>query len=273
MWLACGAALGGAWLIMPAAAQPVAPPAHIPPHSAPAQQARLGAFAALPHWPGYWVAQGQEGTTIGGIAPAVLAARETGAPLTNFMTLRASGAAWNAEGRRRLAAAQARVAGRKAVGWGFPMMMNAATPIEFIITPEKVLIINAYNEARHIYMRETMFDEDDLWPSVLGTSVGRWEGETLVIETVMVKTPNDYFHGAPVFSQEAHYIERIHMAGDRLVSEVVVTDPVTLDAPFHATVAWVRDAGFDRMIQIDWDNDRTGVDEQGINTIEEEIVP
>ena len=37
-------------------------------------------------------------------------------------------------------------------------------------------------------------------------------------------------------------------------------------------MTWVRDEGFDRMIQIDWDNDRTGVGEDGVNTIEQEVV-
>ncbi len=37
---------------------------------------RNEAFAKLPYWPGYWVSEGQAGTTIGGIAPATLEARE-----------------------------------------------------------------------------------------------------------------------------------------------------------------------------------------------------
>ena len=115
-------------------------------------------------------------------------------------------------------------------------------------------------------------DEFDLWPTVRGTSVGRWEGDTLVIETIMVRSPIEYFHGAPPFSEEAHYEERIRLEGDRLVSDVTVTDPVTLTEPFVTQVSWVRDEGFDRMIEIDWDNDRTGVDENGVNTIEMEVV-
>ena len=235
-------------------------------------EARVEQFAQLPFWPGYWVSAEQVGTTIGGIAPATIEARESGTPLASFMVLNGAQASWNEEGQRRRAVARERAAGRKAAGWGFPMMMNAATPIQFLITPEEVLIINAYNEARHVYTDREMPDEADLWPSVLGTSVGRWEGDTLVIETVMVKNPNEYFHGAPPFSEEARYVERIRMEGDRLVSDVTVEDPVTLTEPFVTQVSWVRDEGFDRMIQIDWDNDRTGVDEAGVNTIEEGVV-
>ena len=233
---------------------------------------RTEAFADLPYWPGYWVSAEQVGTTIGGIAPAVIAARENGETISGFMVLNGASAPWNEEGKRRWAEARARSPGRKANGWGFPMMMNSSTPVEYLITPEKVLIINAYNEARHIYMRDEPFDEMDLWPTVLGTSIGHWEGQTLVITTTMVKTPNDYFHGAPVFSEDAVYTERIHREGDRLINQVTVVDPQTMTGPFVAEVASVRDEGFDRMVQIDWDNDRTGVDADGVNTIENEVV-
>ena len=236
------------------------------------QSDRVEQFAQLPHWPGYWVSAEQAGTTIGGIAPAIIEARENGTAISSFMVLNGATAPWNAEGERLRSEARSRSAGRKAQGWGYPMMMNSATPVEYIITPEKVLIINAYNEARHVYMRDEMFDELDLWPTVLGTSVGHWEGDTLVIRTVMVKTPNDYFHGAPVFSEDAVYVERIRLDGNRLVNDFTITDPATLSQPFTAQVASIRDEGFDRMIQIDWDNDRTGVGEDGINTIEMEIV-
>ena len=55
------------------------------------------------------------------------------------------------EGEREDAAELQRVAGRRADGWGYPMMMDAATPFQVMITPEEVLIVNAYGETRHIY--------------------------------------------------------------------------------------------------------------------------
>ena len=237
------------------------------------QSERTEEFAALPYWPGYWVSEYTLGTTISGIAPSILEARENGTALpANFMSLNGSAAPWNEEGRRRWDAVRAVARGRKATGWGFPMMMNAATPVQFLITPEEVQIVNSYNEVRHIYTDgRPMPDELDMWPTVYGTSIGHWEGDTLVVETAMVSTPADYFHGAPPFSENARYVERIRLDGERLVSEVTVTDPETLSAPFYASVSWLRDEGFDRMIQIDWDNDRTSYDGE-YNTIEAEVV-
>ena len=234
---------------------------------------RAEAFAQLPYWPGYWVSEDQAGTTITGLAPVVT--NSTGATSASFagiMALRGDRAAWNAEGRRRRDDLRARAGGRKALGWGYPMMMNCATPLAFTITPELTLITNAYNETRYIYTDgRAMPSEDDMWPTTWGTSVGHWEGNTLVIETRMVKNPSDFFHGAPPYSEEAVYIERIHLDGERLIMEMTVTDPVTLDAPYSATISYVRDEGFDRMVQVDWDNDRTGND-GSLNTIEDSAV-
>ena len=230
--------------------------------------ARVAAFAALPNWPGYWVAEDQAGTTITGLAPVATAS--TGSSFSvNIMPLRAANAPWNEEGRRRWEAARQSAGGRKATGWGFPMMMGSATPLRFLITPEETIIINFYNEARYIYTDgRQMPAEEDMWPTTYGTSVGHWEGDTLVIETVQVTDPSSFFHGAPPFSEEARYVERIRLDGpDRLVLEFTVTDPVTLSAPWTTQASWVRDPGFDRSIILAWDNDRTG-QEDGLNTIE-----
>jgi len=246
--------------------------------SATAVQAQDGAgraesFAQLPYWPGYWVSEYTLGTEISGIAPSIREAREKGQALPrNFMSLNGAGAPWNEVGRARVAEVRAIARGRKAQGWGFPMMMNAATPLQFLITPEEVLIVNSYNETRHIYTDgRPMPPAEDMWPTVTGTSVGHWEGDTLVIETVMVATPSDYFHGAPPLSEQARYVERIRLDGERLVAELTITDPVTLTGPWTTSVSWLRDTGFDRMIQIDWDNDRTGFDGE-YNTIEPDVV-
>lgn len=247
-----GAALAAACLfsIGPAFAQ-----------DAPAAEARVQAFAELPYWPGYWVSEQYANTTIGGTA----APRPAGSP--PLQRLNGFNAPWNEEGRARQAQAARERPGRRADGWGYPMMMDAATPFQIVITPEETLIVNAYGETRHIYTDGRDFPPaEDMWPTVWGTSIGHWEGDTLVVETVQVQMPFTYFHGAPTFSEEARYFERIRLDGDRLVMNFRVEDPVTLTEPWGATITHIRE-NYDRMVQMDFSNDRTGF-EDGINTIE-----
>ena len=227
-----------------------------------AQDERVRKFAELPYWPGYWVSEQYANTTIGGFSGP----RPADAP--PIMRLNGFDAPWNEEGKRRQAEAAKLRPGRKAMGWGYPMMMDAATPLQFMITPEETLIVNAYGETRHIYTDgRAMPAAEDMWPTVWGTSIGRWEGDTLVVETVQVQMPYAYFHGAPSLSEEARYIERIRLDGDRLVNAFTIEDPVTLTGPWNVTINQVREEGFDRMVQMDFSNDRTG-SENGVNTIE-----
>jgi hypothetical protein len=225
----------------------------------PTPQQRGEAFVKLPYWPGYWVGEDQAGTPISGIAD-----RARGAPppqRNDSLAVWGNTAPWNDEGRRRIAEVLREQGNRKGLGWGFPLMMTSPTPLQFLITPEEVLIVNAYNEVRHIYTDGREHPPlEDLWPTVTGTSIGHWEGGTLVIDTIMVTNPNAFFQGNPPLSEEARYVERIWLDGDRLRAEVTIEDPVTLTGPWTARIAWVRDEAFDRMIQVDWNNDRTGTD-------------
>jgi hypothetical protein len=232
----------------------------------PTAQARARAFERLPYWRGYWVNEADADTTIGGTR-----SRNDGAAppdAANSLAIWANRAPWNDEGRRRAAEALRTMSGRKGMGWGFPLMMTAPTPLQFLITPEEVLIVNAYNETRHIYTDgRPMPPNDDLWPTVTGTSIGHWEGHTLVIDTIQVTNPNVFFQGGPPLSEEARYHERLWLDGDKLRGELTVEDPVTLTRPWSVKLSWIRQPAFDRMVQVDWSNDRTG-SEGGLNTIE-----
>src|SRR5436190_14449620 len=67
---------------------------------------------------------------------------------------------------------------------GMPGIMGQPYPMEFLLTPGKVtIVIEAYTQVRHIYTDGRARPEEPD-PKFFGTSVGRWEGDTLVVETV-----------------------------------------------------------------------------------------
>jgi hypothetical protein len=56
--------------------------------------------------------------------------------------------------------------------------------MEFLLTPGKVtIVIEAYQQVRHIYTDGRKLPEDPD-PKFHGTSIGRWEGDTLVVDTI-----------------------------------------------------------------------------------------
>jgi hypothetical protein len=216
--------------------------------------------AKLPDWSGLWVPEGTD-TAISGLSESVTESRVEGTkaasggfnrPLFGFA------APWNEEGKRRQAAKQGETANCRALGWGFPMLMNADAPIQFFITRDKVMIVNPYRDVTDVRMAKAHPSEDDLWPTVWGDSIGHWEGDTLVIDTIGVKNPHEYFHGSPPLSEKAHYVQRIRMdKPGHLVDDFTITDPVTLSAPWKVRVTFQPAEGFERMVYDNYDNDRT----------------
>ncbi len=112
----------------------------------------------------------------------------------------------------------------KCIPDGMPAMMMAMFPMEIMQRPEKIVITQeAFNQTRRIYMDEELPKWDEVNPGFYGTSVGHWEGDTLVVETTGVK---DYvtFRWAP-HSESMKVTERIHLLSPEfLTNEVTVED-------------------------------------------------
>ena len=216
--------------------------------------------AKLPDWGGLWVPEGND-TGISGLPEAATEARAEGKkppPGGSARPLFGFGAPWNDEGKRRQAARQTETANCRALGWGFPMLMNADAQIQFFVTRDKVLVLNAYRDVIDVRMAKEHPPDDDLWPTVWGDSIGHWEGDTLVVDTIAVKNPHEYFHGAPPLSDKAHYVQRIRMdKPNHLVDDITIDDPTTLTGPWKAHLAYQPAEGFDRMVYDNYDNDRT----------------
>ena len=80
----------------------------------------------------------------------------------------------------------------------------------------------------------------DVKPSLHGHSIGRWEGETLVIDTIGYE-PNPSGNGMNVPSSSGkHTVERLTLTADRvrLRYDFTVEDPAYLTGPATLTQQW-----------------------------------
>src|SRR5690606_29165891 len=95
----------------------------------------------------------------------------------------------------------------------------------------------------------------------LGDSVGHWEGDTLVIETVSVRNGSVLPLPLPPLAPQARFTERLRLSGpDRLELAMTIEDPATLTAPWNLRFEYRRAEGIDRLIHDVMENDRTAVD-------------
>lgn len=127
---------------------------------------------------------------------------------------------------------------------GMPAMMMAMFPIEFLESNGQVTIVEeAYNQVRRIYLDEQQIPVNDAEPYFWGHSVGHWEGDVLVADTVGIKE-NVRFRDVP-HSDQMRISERISLIDhEYMQDQVTVTDPVYLTAPWTWTWKYKRTPGY-----------------------------
>jgi hypothetical protein len=125
---------------------------------------------------------------------------------------------------------------------GGPRMMATPYPAEIIQLPEQKRIIMIFEGATHIW-REIFMDGrphptgDALNPTYLGHSIGRWEGDTLVVDVVGFNEATwlDYF-GHP-HTDQLHVVERFSRPNKQTLHyEATIDDPGAYTKPFK--MAW-----------------------------------
>jgi hypothetical protein len=125
---------------------------------------------------------------------------------------------------------------------GGPRMMATPYPMEIVQLPDQKRIFMVYEGATHIW-REVYMDGrahpqgDALNPTYLGHSVGRWDGDTLVVDVVGFNegTWIDYY-GHP-HTDLLHVVERISRPDKgTLRYEATIDDPGAYTRPW--TVSW-----------------------------------
>jgi hypothetical protein len=104
----------------------------------------------------------------------------------------------------------------------------------FVQTPEKVvMILSSKQEIRHIYLKAK--HSENLKPSWYGESIGHYEGDTLVVDTIGID-PRTWVDamGTP-HTEQLHVVERFRLidGGQGLETEVYVEDPGTFTTPWR----------------------------------------
>jgi len=146
---------------------------------------------------------------------------------------------------------------------GMPGIMGQPYPMEFLLTPGKVtIVIEAYTQVRHIYTDgRSLPEEPD--PKFFGTSIGRWEGDTLVAETVGFNDFVQHARGVP-HGDKMRIVERFRLTDpDTMSIETTISDPDALTVPYTTTASLRRHRDWTISEYVCEENNRNSVDTSG----------
>lgn len=129
---------------------------------------------------------------------------------------------------------------------GVPFLMTMPYPFEIIQVPGRVLTIHEFgNFVRRIHTdgRNHPADPDPTW---LGDSVGKWDGGTLVVDSVGFNDKSWMDLTGLTHSEALHLTERF-----RLIDRNTLSDDITIDDPMTFTKAWTVHVTYSR--KPDWE--------------------
>jgi hypothetical protein len=118
------------------------------------------------------------------------------------------------------------------------MMTAPFGPLEFsTIGDERMVIAKSNGSIYRVYFKRPHKAAEDLEPLLFGDAVGRWEGDTLVIDTVGL-TAEGNIANAP-HSDVTHVIQRIRRtAYNKLEDQITIEDSKAFAHPVTGTVTY-----------------------------------
>ena len=120
---------------------------------------------------------------------------------------------------------------------GIPGVMLHRIALEWLFTPDRVTMLTENGEIRRIYTDGRKHrDLDEMEYSFQGDSIGHWEGDTLVVETIgfplgaLLKNGNLHPTINTVFTERIQLIDKNHLQIDS-----VLADPEIYKEPYKQT--------------------------------------
>ena len=123
--------------------------------------------------------------------------------------------------------------------------LNMFDAMEVLQTPDAVILLyERDHQIRHIYLN--VAHSDALGPTWYGDSIGHYEGDTLVVDTIGMNTKTLVDRYGTPHSDNLHTVERYHIQPDgTLEVSVLVEDPIAFTAPWSAKAAFEHNATYD----------------------------
>jgi hypothetical protein len=122
---------------------------------------------------------------------------------------------------------------------GVPRFMYMPYPFQIIQSTDHIAMVSEYKGAlRDVYMNSTKKAPADSW---MGWSNGKWDGETLVIDTTGFNDRSWFDRSGDFHSEDLHVVERITAGSPyHLNYEATIEDPQVFSKPFKISMPLYR---------------------------------
>jgi hypothetical protein len=151
---------------------------------------------------------------------------------------------------------------------GMPRIMNAVYPIEIIQKPQQMTIIVEWaSQVRRIFLNGRPHPEDPD-PTFNGHSIGHWEGDVLVVDTIALRGDTMLDQSGIRHSDKMHLFERFTLVDPQtLTDQITVDDPVAFTKPWTVLKTFKRAPKADILEYVCEENNRNPVDKNGVTTV------
>jgi hypothetical protein len=148
---------------------------------------------------------------------------------------------------------------------GFMQLHTHSQPREIVQTPSVIVIAYEANYGlRNIFMDGRQLPPNDPQPWWYGYSVGHWEGDTLVVDTVGVRDDTWFDRTGAPHSDQLHIVMRIRKTGpDTIENNMTLDDPVAITKPWKVTRHFKRAKNYDIREFVCEENNRNPIDQNG----------
>ena len=117
--------------------------------------------------------------------------------------------------------------------WGILRQPGLPMPMQLVQTRDQLVILYEYFHSYRVIPTNGTEHRRDLIPSYMGDSIGRWDGDTLVVDVIGFNDETWIGEPGTFHTDEMHVVERYSLINEKtLVWEATVEDPMVLAEPW-----------------------------------------
>ncbi len=138
---------------------------------------------------------------------------------------------------------------------GTPRIYLQPFPMEIVQTPKETLLLYEYDHTVRRVFTDGRKHTDDITPTYMGESIGHWEGDTFVVDTLGFNDKTWLDRDGHVHSDQLHVLERFHRTDrDNMQLDITMEDAKALAKPWVTQLFFQLRPQWDVQEQVCTDN-------------------